>query len=138
FGPVRRNTGDQYDYKGNQLAVQTQNISIRCDPQPDDASPYTVSLRFSGDISDVYNLGFASRGALKTSISDLFILPESEQVLGKRIPINGDAVPLELDPTTQRYNLSVSWSLMGYSPNGQAPAEYGNFFAVATYTVDVD
>ncbi|EAA9004617.1 hypothetical protein B0X84_25505, partial [Salmonella enterica] len=138
FGPVRRNTGDQYDYKGNQLAVQTQNISVSCKPQPDDASPYTVSLRFSGDISDVYNLGFASRGALKTSISDLFILPESEQVSGKRIPINGDAVPLELDPTTQRYNLSVSWSLMGYSRNGQAPAEYGNFSATATYTVEVN
>ncbi|EAZ4483951.1 fimbrial protein [Salmonella enterica] len=138
FGPVRRNTGDQYDYKGNQLAVQTQNISISCDPQPDDASPYTVSLRFSGDISDVYNFGFASRGALKTSISDLFILPESEQVLGRNIPINDKAVPLELDPTTKRYNLSVDWYLMGYSPNGQAPAEYGNFFAVATYTVDVD
>ncbi|EEK5878671.1 hypothetical protein GM736_24840 [Salmonella enterica] len=58
--------------------------------------------------------------------------------MGKRIPINGDAVPLELDPTTQRYNLSVDWYLMGYSRNGQAPDAYGNFFAVATYTVDVD
>ncbi|EBB2320600.1 hypothetical protein KAN43_004702 [Salmonella enterica subsp. enterica serovar Oranienburg] len=138
FGAVRRNTDDNYSYKGNELAVQTQNISIRCDPQPDDASPYTVSLRFSGDISDVYKSGFASKGALKTSISDLFILPTSSQLSDDRIPINGDAVPLKLDPTTQRYNLSVDWSLMGYSPNGQAPAEYGNFFAVATYTVDVD
>ncbi|EGX9449944.1 hypothetical protein JHH93_004850, partial [Salmonella enterica] len=66
------------------------------------------------------------------------ILPTSTQVFGHRIPINDVAVPLELDPTTQRYNLSVDWSLMGYSRNGQAPAEYGNFFAVATYTVDVD
>ncbi|EEH7223279.1 fimbrial protein [Salmonella enterica subsp. enterica] len=138
FGPVHRNTGDQYDYKGNQLAVQTQNISISCDPQPDDASPYTVSLRFSGDVSDVYNFGFASRGALKTSISDLFILPESEQFLGRNIPINDVAVPLELDPTTKRYNLSVDWYLMGYSPNGQAPAQYGNFSATATYTVEVN
>ncbi|EJO8008705.1 hypothetical protein NUM31_004878 [Salmonella enterica] len=138
FGAVRRNTDDNYSYKGNELAVQTQNISIRCDPQPDDASPYTVSLMFSGDISDVYKSGFASKGALKTSISDLFILPTSSQLSDDRIPINGDAVPLKLDPTTQRYNLSVDWSLMGYSPNGQAPAEYGNFFAVATYTVDVD
>ncbi|EBI9900361.1 hypothetical protein LDB70_004826, partial [Salmonella enterica] len=138
FGAVRRNTDDNYSYKGNELAVQTQNISIRCDPQPDDASPYTVSLRFSGDISDVYKSGFASKGALKTSISDLFILPTSSQLSDDRIPINGDAVPLKLDPTTQRYNLSVDWALMGYSPNGQAPAKYGNFFAVATYTVDVD
>ncbi|EKE1576123.1 hypothetical protein OTL63_004768, partial [Salmonella enterica] len=128
---------DDYDYKGNQLAVQTQNISIRCDPQPDDASPYTVSLTFSGDVSDVYRFGFASRGALKTTISDLFILPESKQVLGMNIPINGDAVPLKLDPTTQRYNLSVDWNLMGYSRDGKAPAEYGSFTAVATYTVDV-
>ncbi|EKH7682325.1 fimbrial protein [Salmonella enterica] len=138
FGPVRRNTGDQYDYKGNQLAVQTQNISIRCDPQPDDTNSYTVSLGFSGVTSDVYHTGLASRGALKTSISDLFIIPESKQVLGQLIPINGDRVPLELDPATQHYNLSVDWYLMGYSPNGQAPAEYGPFTATATYTVYVD
>ncbi|EIR0330907.1 fimbrial protein, partial [Salmonella enterica subsp. enterica serovar Give] len=138
FGPVRRNTGDQYDYKGNQLAVQTQKISIRCDPQPDDTNSYTVYLGFNGVTSDVYHTGLASRGALKTSISDLFIIPESKQVLGQLIPINGDQVPLELDPATQRYNLSVDWYLMGYSPNGQAPAEYGTFTAMATYTVYVD
>ncbi|EBO9885296.1 fimbrial protein [Salmonella enterica] len=138
FGGVHRDTGSYYSFKGVQLAERTQTISVSCIPQPDNASPYTVSLTFTGDTSDIYNFAWAGKGALKTSISDLFILPESEQVSGRSIPINGDAVPLTLDPTTQRYNLSVDWSLMGYSPNGKVPDEYGHFTATATYTVDVN
>ncbi|EAA9004636.1 hypothetical protein B0X84_25640, partial [Salmonella enterica] len=138
FGGVHRDTGSDYSFKGVQLADRTQTISVSCAPQPDNASPYTVSLTFTGDTSDIYNFAWAAKGALKTSISDLFILPESEQVSGRSIPINGDAVPLKLDPTTQRYNLSVDWSLVGYSPNGKVPDEYGPFTATATYTVDVN
>ncbi|EAS6897562.1 hypothetical protein EA555_25355, partial [Salmonella enterica subsp. enterica serovar Give] len=138
FGGVHRDTGSDYSFKGVQLADRTQTISVSCKPQPDNASPYTVSLTFTGDTSDIYNFAWAAKGALKTSISDLFILPESEQVSGRSIPINGDAVPLKLDPTTQRYNLSVDWSLVGYSPNGKVPDEYGPFTATATYTVDVN
>ncbi|EBU1155657.1 hypothetical protein RFO30_004948 [Salmonella enterica] len=138
FGGVHRDTGSDYSFKGVQLADRTQTISVSCKPQPDNASPYTVSLTFTGDTSDIYNFAWAAKGALKTSISDLFILPESEQVSGRSIPINGDAVPLKLDPTTQRYNLSVDWSLVGYSPNGKVPDAYGPFTATATYTVDVN
>ncbi|EIB7831451.1 hypothetical protein K9J93_004682, partial [Salmonella enterica] len=138
FGGVHRDTSADYSGLGVHLASGTQTISVSCVPQPDNASPYTVSLTFTGDTSDIYNFAWAGKGALKTSISDLFILPESEQVSGRSIPINGDAVPLTLDPTTQRYNLSVDWSLMGYSPNGKVPDEYGPFTATATYTVDVN
>ncbi|WP_080179144.1 hypothetical protein [Salmonella enterica] len=138
FGGVHRDTSSDYSREGIRLASGTQTISVSCSPQPDDTNPYKVSLTFTGETSDIYNFGWAQKGALKTSISDLFILPESEQVPGWSIPINGGGVLLEPDPTTKRYNLSVVWSLIGYSETGKAPEEYGVFTATATYTVDVN
>ncbi|EBS9452210.1 hypothetical protein CF471_21380 [Salmonella enterica] len=140
FGGVHRDTGSDYSFKGAQLAAGTQTISVSCSPQPDNASPYTVSLTFTGDTSDIYNFAWAVKGALKTSISDLFILPENP-VTGDSLPVspvNSASIPLSLDTTTGRYNLSVKWNLIGYSGDGKVPDEYGPFTATATYTVDVN
>ncbi|ELV5025789.1 hypothetical protein SHA53_003125 [Salmonella enterica] len=135
FGEVRR-TGSEV------LREMPQTISVSCTPQPDDANPYAVSLRFSGDISDIYNHGFASKGALKTTISDLFVRGRTAE--GALLPLNGvgtegGSVPLTLDAATQRYSLNVVWVLAEYQPGGTAPpGEYGIFSSVATYTVEVN
>ncbi|EDV9436132.1 fimbrial protein [Salmonella enterica subsp. enterica] len=136
FGDVRRDTSGDYHREGVQLATQAQNIRVRCTPLPDDVSSYSVSLTFSGAISDTYNFVWAQKGALKTSISDLFIIPVDSS--GESIPLNGDAVSLSLDPTTQLYGLDVNWWLVGYSATGKAPEEYGAFTANAAYTVEVN
>lgn len=136
FGDVRRDTGADYHLRGVWLATQPQNIQVRCTPVSDDASPYTVSLTFSGNISDTYNFARAQKGTLKTSISDLFILPVDNST--NSIPLNGEAVSLSLNPDTQRYGLDVKWWLVGYSATGKAPEEYGPFTATATYTVEVN
>ncbi|ECA2706063.1 hypothetical protein EJO31_24910 [Salmonella enterica subsp. enterica serovar Kottbus] len=140
FGDVRRDTSPYSGYKreGVELATQVQNIRVRCMPLPDDASPYSVSLTFSGAISDTYNFVWAKNGALKTSISDLFIIPMAMDGSGEPIPFNGDAASLSLDPTTQLYGLDVNWWLVGYSATGKAPEEYGTFTANAAYTVEVN
>ncbi|HBJ6378755.1 TPA: hypothetical protein LC260_004851 [Salmonella enterica subsp. enterica serovar Eastbourne] len=137
FGDVRRDTSTDYSLEGVALVSRAQNIRVCCTPLPDDASPYTVSLTFSGTISDTYNFAWAQYGALKTSISDLFILPTNAGS-GASIPLNGNAVPLSLDTTTQRYGLDVNWMLVGYSATGKAPEEYGVFTANAAYTVEVN
>ncbi|EAM8274344.1 hypothetical protein S833_25320, partial [Salmonella enterica] len=73
FGDVPLRTGADYTRtEGVQLAYRTQTISVSCDPQPDDASPYTVSLKFYGDISQDYHTGRATKGALVTGRSGLF------------------------------------------------------------------
>ncbi|EBI9057208.1 hypothetical protein DK526_24985 [Salmonella enterica] len=117
------------------LASATQHISINCLPLPDDASPYAVSMTFRGDISDTFNFGFAGKGALKTTISDLFILPSTNDFI---VPLNGEAVPLTLDTTTQRYTLNVLWRLVEFKPDSSVSDEYGPFTATATYTVEVN
>ncbi|EOH4031329.1 hypothetical protein ACMDLT_004676, partial [Salmonella enterica] len=140
FGGVRRDTSTDYSGLGVRLASGTQTISVSCAPQPDNASPYTVSLTFTGDTSDIYNFAWAAKGALKTSISDLFILPENP-VTGDSLPVspvNSTSIPLSLDTTTGYYNLSVKWNLIGYSGDGKVPDAYGPFTATATYTVDVN
>lgn len=137
FGSVRRDTGTEYSREGVNLVSQLQNIRVSCLPLPDEASPYTVSLAFRGNISDHYNFARAEKGALKTSISDLFILP-TDASSGAPVPVNGDAVPLSLDTSSQHYALGVNWTLVGYSATGKAPEEYGNFSATATYTVEVN
>ncbi|ELS4123243.1 type 1 fimbrial protein [Salmonella enterica] len=126
LSPVDRHQG---------LANVTQRISINCLPLPDDASPYAVSMTFRGDISDTFNFGFAGKGALKTTISDLFILPSTNDFI---VPLNGESVPLTLDTTTQRYTLNVLWRLVEFKPDSSVPDEYGPFTATATYTVDVN
>ncbi|EDC8053163.1 fimbrial protein [Salmonella enterica] len=140
FGGVHRDTSADYSRIGVHLASGTQTISVSCAPQPDDASPYTVSLTFTGDTSDIYNFAWAGEGALKTSISDLFILPINSVTGGSLpvSPVNSASIPLSPDTTTGRYNLSVRWDLIGYSKSGKAPDEYGPFTATATYTVDVN
>ncbi|WP_205160300.1 hypothetical protein, partial [Salmonella enterica] len=87
----------------------------------------------------LYNFAWAQKGALKTSISDLFILPINS-LTGDSLPVspvNGTSIPLSRNADTGRYNLSVKWDLIGYSETGKAPEEYGVFTATATYTVDV-
>ncbi|HCK3134909.1 TPA: hypothetical protein NZJ50_004542 [Salmonella enterica subsp. enterica serovar Ruiru] len=139
FGDVRRDTSNpEYHREGVVLASQAQHIRVHCTPLPDDASPYPVSLTFSGAISDTYNFVWADKGALKTSISDLFIIPMAMDGSGDSIPFNGDAAPMSLDPTTQRYGLDVSWWLVGYNATGKVPEEYGAFTANAAYTVEVN
>ncbi|EAP4170640.1 hypothetical protein EA488_23770, partial [Salmonella enterica subsp. enterica serovar Minnesota] len=141
FGSVHRNTDDEYHYKGNVLKSQTQNISIKCGPPPDDgASPYKVLLTFTGNTSDIYKTILARKGALITSIPDLFIILLNS-VTGELLPISpADSTPILLsqDTTTGYYNLSVKWDLMGYSPkDSEVPDKSGPFSAMVTYTVDV-
>ncbi|WP_175527789.1 hypothetical protein, partial [Salmonella enterica] len=140
FGGVRRDTSTDYSGLGVHLASGRQIISVSCSPQPDEASPYTVSLTFTGDTSDIYDFAWAGKGALKTTIPDLFILPIN-LVTGDSLPVspvNSTSIPLTLDTTTGYYNLSVRWDLMGYSKGGKVPDVYGPFTATATYTVDVN
>ncbi|EBM4124937.1 hypothetical protein DZC11_23280 [Salmonella enterica] len=139
FGDMTRDFVSDSDYNrtGVGLASQQQNIQVYCTPQPDDASPYSVSLTFRGDISDTYNFARAQHGALKTSIPELFILP-TDAGTGASIPLNGNAVSLPLDTATQRYNLAVNWMLTAYSKTGKAPEKYGAITATATYTVEVN
>ncbi|EEF4188047.1 fimbrial protein [Salmonella enterica] len=139
FGDMTRDFVSDGDYTrmGVGLASQSQNIQVYCTPQPDDASPYSVSLTFRGDISDTYNFAWAQYGALKTSIPELFILPTNAGT-GASVPLNGDSVPLSLDSATQRYNLTVNWMLTAYSKTGKAPEKYGAITATATYTVEVN
>ncbi|EIE1488110.1 hypothetical protein NFS79_004796 [Salmonella enterica] len=136
FGNVLLKTGADYTRtEGVQLAAGTQTISVSCDPQPDDTNSYTVYLGFNGDISPDYNTGRANKGALTTGLSGLFVIPESDEVFGKSIPINGDRVPM-VSASADRYELPVTWNLVGYSRNGKP--ESGHFFATATYTVTVE
>lgn len=136
FGAVLLKTGADYTRtEGVQLAAGTQTISVSCKPQPDDASPYLVSLRFSGNISPDYNTGRATKGALITGLSGLFVIPESDKVFGKSIPINGDAVPM-VSASANHYDLPVTWNLVGYSRNGKPGS--GHFSATAMYTVTVE
>ncbi|EHE8215782.1 fimbrial protein, partial [Salmonella enterica] len=136
FGNVLLKTGADYTRtEGVQLADRTQTISVSCKPQPDGASPYTVYLKFSGDISPDYNTGRATRGALITGLSGLFVIPESDEVFGKSIPINGDRVSMVSAPAAH-YELPVTWNLVGYSRNGKP--ESGHFSATAMYTVTVE
>lgn len=136
FGAVLLKTGADYTRtEGVQLADRTQTISVSCKPQPDDDSPYPVYLGFSGDISSDYNTGRATKGALTTGLSGLFVIPESDKVFGKSIPINGDAVPM-VSASANHYDLPVTWNLVGYSRNGKPDS--GHFSATAMYTVTVE
>lgn len=96
----------------------------------------TVSLTFRGNISDTYNSVWAEKGALTTSISDLFIIPVDDSY--NSIPLNGEPVSLLLNPATHFYGLDVTWWLVGYSETGKAPEQYGAFTATAKYTVEVN
>ncbi|ECL8479778.1 fimbrial protein [Salmonella enterica] len=139
FGDVHRDTSAEYSRKGVWLATRRQNIRVSCTPQSDDASPYTVSLTFRGNISGTYKVGLAGKGALTVDpISDLFIIPMATTGSRDTLPLNGTAVSLLLNPDTQRYGLDVDWWLVGYSATGKAPDEHGTFKADATYTVEVN
>ncbi|EBU3473858.1 fimbrial protein, partial [Salmonella enterica] len=136
FGNVLLKTGADYTRTGGvQLADRPQTISVSCKPQPDGASSYIVYLKFSGDISPDYNTGRATHGALITGRSGLFVIPESDKVSGRSIPINGGGVPM-VSASADRYELPVTWNLVGYSRNGKP--ESGHFSATATYTVTVE
>ncbi|ECZ0740563.1 TPA: hypothetical protein G8O00_000956 [Salmonella enterica] len=136
FGELIRHGGEGI----HEQARASQLISVSCKPQPDDASPYPVSLTFTGDISDIYHTSFASKGALKTTFPDLFIRAATADGL---VPLNNpggrESLPLMLDPATKRYSVRINWVLDQYRQSGdQSPYEYGSFSAVATYTVEVN
>ncbi|EMZ7035338.1 fimbrial protein [Salmonella enterica] len=138
FGTVSRSE-NLNPLLGTVLSTMPQTISVSCTPQPDGGKPYEVSVKFKGEISDIYTHGFAAAGALKTSISDLFIRATTPDNGGSPISLKGEAFPLTLDSATQRYRLNVNWELAEYRPASvPAPEEYGAFDATAAYTVEVN
>ncbi|ECL1760805.1 type 1 fimbrial protein, partial [Salmonella enterica] len=134
FGQVRRNTGGNYDWKGNQLAQVNQPLSVSCQPAPTDKATYQVTISYNGEV-------YSGRTTfLKTSISDLFISGVLLSGADRHMIefSQGQSLPLAFDAGTGRFTGNVDWALKNYSKTGQAPEEYGNFTATATYTVDVN
>ncbi|EIK6983552.1 type 1 fimbrial protein [Salmonella enterica subsp. enterica serovar Amager] len=139
FGQVHRNTRDDYDGAGNLLATKQQTLSINCQPVPADGANYQVSVSYNGTTSDDYTR-WGINSALRTSISDLFVTGTIRSVGDMRFVQFGigQSLPLLFDAGTRRFTGTVDWSLVNYSKTAQAPEEYGNFTAAATYTVDVN
>lgn len=141
FGLVHRNTRDDYDGDGNLLATKRQTLSINCQPVPADGATYQVSVSYNGTTSDDYT-PWGINSALRTSISDLFVTGTIRSggdgdMRFVQFGI-GQSLPLSFDTGTGRFTGTVDWALLNYSKTAQAPEEYGNFTAEATYTVDVN
>ncbi len=135
FGQVRRNTSGNYDWSGNQLVVARQSLSVSCLPVPTDGATYQVSISYNG------NPYPPRKSWLITSISDLFVAGDFVNADGGTSVVEygqGQRLPLSFDSISGRFTGTIDWALINYSKNGQAPEEYGNFTAIATYTVDVN
>lgn len=135
FGSVHRNPRGDYIGQGNELAMISQSLSVRCQPIPTDGATYQVSVTYNGS---PYS---SEKEWLTTSISDLFVKGVFSNADGKTSTVEygqGQRLPLSFDSVSGRFTGAVDWILLNYSKTGLVPEEGGSFTAIATYTVDVN